>query len=276
MVWMSNLWGRGVLNLRLRQELEKSHEKLTILNAELDKELRVVGELQRSLLPTCLPKIPGVELAAHYKTSERAGGDYYDLFDCGEGCWGILIADVSGHGAPAAVIMAITHSIAHLHPGRGTPPGELLTFVNASLATRYTNRNGSFVTAFYGMYNSADQTLTYARAGHNPPRLLRNGTVIGLEGCGGVPLGLFADSTYGESTQALKPGDSLMLYTDGIVEARSRDGELFNVERLDDALTNGKPGAKAAMTRVLNALDLFTGGAPPIDDQTLLAVAMHP
>jgi phosphoserine phosphatase RsbU/P len=275
LVWMSNLWGRGVLNLRLRQELQKSHEKLTAANAELDRELRVVGEIQRSLLPQSLPKIPGLELAAHYKTSERAGGDYYDIFDCGEGRWGILIADVSGHGAPAAVIMAITHAIAHLHPGRGTPPGELLTFVNKSLASRYTNGNGSFVTAFYGMYDSTRKTLVYSRAGHNPPRLLRGGIVHSLDGHGGVPLGLATDSTYGECTQSLKPGDSLMLYTDGIVEARDPVGELFGVERFDEALVRGKPDAAGSMQRVLAALDAFTGGAPPVDDQTLLAVAMR-
>jgi sigma-B regulation protein RsbU (phosphoserine phosphatase) len=275
MVWMSNLWGRGVLNLRLRQELQKSHEKLTAANAELDRELRVVGELQRSLLPLSLPDIPGLELAAHYKTSERAGGDYYDIFDCGDGCWGILIADVSGHGAPAAVIMAITHAIAHLHPGKGTPPGELLTFVNKSLASRYTNGNGSFVTAFYGIYESSRQNLIYARAGHNPPRLLRDGIVHSLDGHGGVPLGLARDSTYGECTQSLKAGDSLLLYTDGIVEARSAAGEMFGVERVDEALARGGAGAREAMDRVLGALDTFTGGAPPLDDQTLLSVAMR-
>lgn len=275
MLWMANLWGRGVLNLRLRQELEVSHQKLKGVNTELDRELSVVGELQRSLLPQSLPVIPDLELAAHYQTSERAGGDYYDLFDCGENCWGILIADVSGHGAPAAVIMAITHAIAHLHPGRGTPPGELLKFVNRSLASRYTNGTGSFVTAFYGIYDGRAKTLTYARAGHNPPRLLRKNVVQGLEGRGGVPLGLSPDSIYGESTHSLESGDLLMMYTDGIVEARDKSGEMFGVERLDEALGGPGTGANGAIQRVLARLDGFTSGGQPMDDQTLLAVSVR-
>jgi sigma-B regulation protein RsbU (phosphoserine phosphatase) len=275
MVWMSNLWGRGVYNLVLRKELQKSHEKLRVANTELDHELKTVGRIQRSLLPTRLPKVPGLDLAAHYQTSERAGGDYYDLFDCGEGRWGILIADVSGHGAPAAVIMAITHAIAHLHPGGGTPPGELMKFVNDGLASKYTNGNGSFVTAFYGLYDSKTRRLIYARAGHNSPRLLRDGIIQSLDGDGGLPLGLFEDSEYGEGVETLKPGDSLMLYTDGIIEARDPAGEMYGVERLDEALIAGGRNATTAMTRVLETLEEFTGGAALLDDRTLLALAVR-
>jgi sigma-B regulation protein RsbU (phosphoserine phosphatase) len=274
LVWMSNLWGRGVLNLVLRKELQKSHEKLEAANAELDRELDVVGEIQRSLLPKSLPRIPGLQLAANYRTSERAGGDYYDIFDCEAGRWGILIADVSGHGAPAAVIMAITHTIAHLHPGNGTPPGELLTFINAKLAGKYTNRNGSFVTAFYGIYDSTQRKLTYARAGHNSPRLLRGGEISSLDGQGGVPLGVLADCVYEERTQTLERGDVIALYTDGIVEARSRDSEMFGEERLDEALKAAGSNAEASVARVLAELELFTGGAPPLDDQTVLVAAV--
>ncbi len=275
LVWMSNLWGRGVLNLVLRKELQKSHEELQVVNKALDKELRVVGRIQQTLLPLELPEVAGLELAASYQTSARAGGDYYDLFDCGDGCWGILIADVSGHGAPAAVIMAITHAIAHLHPGRGTPPGALLNFVNATLASKYTNGNGSFVTAFYGLYDSVQGKLVYARAGHNPPRLLREGKVSSLDGKGGIPLGMLGESVYEASEQKLERGDLLMLYTDGIVEARSGNRDMFGVERLDEALISGEPTAKASVRRVLGALEAFTDRTPLIDDQTLLAAAVQ-
>lgn len=273
LVWMSNLWGRSVLNLLLRRELEQSHERKRVINAQLDRELRVVGQIQMSLLPSKLPKVSGLELAADYQTSERAGGDYYDLFDCGDGRWGILIADVSGHGAPAAVIMAITHAIAHLHPGRGTPTGELLQFVNASLASTYTNGNGSFVTAFYGIYDPATRRLVFARAGHNAPRLLRRGKIRGLDGDGGLPLGISAQSTYGECFETLEPGDLLLLYTDGIVEARNAQQELFGVERLDDTLAHADGSAQGAVAAVLAALNAFTGAGPLLDDRTLLAAA---
>lgn len=271
LVWMSNLWGRGVTNLVLRRDLEQSHDRLKTAVKRLDHELRTVGQLQISLLPAQLPQVPGLELAADYQTSERAGGDYYDLFDCGNGRWGILIADVSGHGAPAAVIMAITHAIAHQHPGGGVPPSALLEFVNASLAKTYTNGNGSFVTAFYGIYDSNSRNLHYARAGHNSPRLLRGGAVQALDGDGGLPLGISQESTYRERVETLQSGDVLMLYTDGITEARNPEGEMFGVERLDESMSKAGGGASESVAAVLAALNTFTGGGALSDDRTLLA-----
>jgi sigma-B regulation protein RsbU (phosphoserine phosphatase) len=112
--WQSGLFGRGTHNLVLRNQLAAA------LGA-LHQELQVVGDIQRSLLPEALPSIPGFELAAYYQTSARAGGDYYDFFPLEGGSWGLFIADVSGHGTPAAVLMAITHAIAHAQPGSHTP-----------------------------------------------------------------------------------------------------------------------------------------------------------
>src|SRR5262249_29763142 len=104
MVWQANLWGRAVYNLVLRRSLEEAQGELKKANVALDHELKTVGEVQRSLLPTTLPRIRDVELAAYYETSARAGGDYYDIFPCASGRFGILVADVSGHGASAAVV----------------------------------------------------------------------------------------------------------------------------------------------------------------------------
>lgn len=281
-LWMANLWGRAVYNLVLRKELEKSHaeltgahERLQAVNAVLDRELQIVGDIQQSLLPRSLPEVPGLELAASYRTSQRAGGDYYDIFDCGDGCWGMLIADVSGHGAPAAVIMAVTHAIAHLHPGQGAPPGELLDFVNSTLARRYTVENGSFVTAFYGSYNTTTRKLRYARAGHNPPRLLRDGKVSELDGKGALPLGVSPDAVYVECVESLQKGDLLLLHTDGITEARNASGEMFGTDRVDQAMSSGRPTAHGCVDRVLAQLREFTGDRLPVDDQTLLAVAVR-
>src|SRR5207253_1299364 len=103
-VWLSNLFGRATHNLVLAEELRQAYEAV-------DRELVAVADIQRSLLPAKLPKIPTMDLAAHYQTSRRAGGDYYDFFPLAEGKWGIIVADVSGHGTPAAVLMAITHCI---------------------------------------------------------------------------------------------------------------------------------------------------------------------
>ena len=109
-VWMSNLFGRATHNLVLADQVRKSYQ-------QLDSELEVIAGIQRSLLPAELPDIETMDLAAHYQTSRRAGGDYYDFFPLPDNKWGIFIADVSGHGTPAAVVMAITHSLAHSYPG---------------------------------------------------------------------------------------------------------------------------------------------------------------
>src|SRR5439155_19494004 len=129
--------------------------------AALDRELKVVGEIQRSLLPRELPRIPGFDLAAWYETSARAGGDYYDFFPLHYDQLGLFIADVSGHGTPAAVVMAITHALAHARPGTHKPPVELLKYLNHQLTSRYT-RDGTFVTAFYAVLDPTQRSLVYA------------------------------------------------------------------------------------------------------------------
>jgi sigma-B regulation protein RsbU (phosphoserine phosphatase) len=179
-VWMSNLFGRATHNLVLSEQVKRAYDAV-------DRELKVVADIQRSLLPTTLPRIPTLDLACHYQTSTRAGGDYYDFFELPDGKWGILIADVSGHGTPAAVIMAVTHSIAHMLSEPPLPPSRLMNFVNRHLTQRYTNGSGTFVTAFYGIYDPADGTLSYASAGHPPPRVLRGDTIRTLDGHRNLP-----------------------------------------------------------------------------------------
>jgi sigma-B regulation protein RsbU (phosphoserine phosphatase) len=264
MVWQANLWGWAVLNLVLKNQLREAYDVL-------DAELRTVGDMQKSLLPKTLPAIPTLDLAVHYETSRRAGGDYYDIFDLGAGRWGILMADVSGHSTPAAVIMAITHAVAHLHPGNGTPPAELLRFVNHHLASRYTTVPTTFVTAFYGVYDARARTLTYARAGHNPPRICRGGEAFELDQVGGLPLGITPDEEYEEHTVRLEAGDAMLFYTDGITEARDATGGMFGVEPLDRALVSCAGSVRALLANVLKDLHAFTIGQAIQDDRTVLA-----
>jgi sigma-B regulation protein RsbU (phosphoserine phosphatase) len=274
-VLMSNLFGRATQTLVLSRQVKEAYDAV-------DKELQVVADIQRSLLPEWLPEIPTLELAAYYQTSKRAGGDYYDFFPVtganGEpalserGRWGILIADVSGHGTPAAVLMAVTHSIAHTCCQEPTSPGELLRFVNEHLCARYTNGTGTFVTAFYGIYDPVTRELQYASAGHCPPRLLRDGKILSLEAARYLPLGIERDEPYGDGIQKLEPGDVLVLYTDGITEAR-RPGivtELLGIPRLDEAIIDAVGSAQDYVRATLDAVDHFEGGFPAADDKTLL------
>ena len=140
----------------------------------------------------------------------------------------------------------------------------------------------SFVTAFYATLSPSRRQLTYAAAGHNPPRLLRGGRVLALDGEGGLPLGIAADESYAEATLALDPGDLVLFYTDGITEALARSDregarEQFDLRRLDDVLVRcAADSAEACLGRVCEELARFTHGAPPEDDQTLVGLRYVP
>jgi phosphoserine phosphatase RsbU/P len=266
-LWLSNLFGRATANLVLKQELQEAYERV-------DRELKVVADIQRSLLPTQLPEIPGLDIGSYYQTAKNAGGDYYDFFPLPGGKLGMLIADVSGHGTPAAVVMAVTHSIAHTHDGEPDPPSKLLNFINKHLAARYTNGTGTFVTAFYGIYDPATRELRFANAGHNPPRLKRgkggpNGIV---EGAANLPLGIDEDEIYVDDVQTLQPGDILVLYTDGITEARSPDGELFGTDRLDQVIADSEQSSQELIDETLIRVERFANYAPPTDDRTMVVI----
>jgi sigma-B regulation protein RsbU (phosphoserine phosphatase) len=267
--WQSGLFGRGTQNLLLKNQLGTALKSL-------DRELQAVGEIQKSLLPEKLPVIPGFELAAHYQTSARAGGDYYDFFMLEDGRCGLFIADVSGHGTPAAVLMAITHAIAHAQPNAHAPPAAMLQYLNDRLTFAYT-RGGTFVTAFYAVLDPIKRTLTYSRAGHNPPRLVRGDQVMSIENVGGLPLGIEGDRVYAQATIDLHPGDQLLLYTDGITEAiaPAKDGkrEMFGLDRLDQLLLDRKSNnAATCIDRIKDAVNSFGETALPNDDQTLIAI----
>jgi sigma-B regulation protein RsbU (phosphoserine phosphatase) len=268
-VWFSNLFGRATYNLVLSGQLQGAYNAV-------DQELKVVGDIQRSLLPAHLPKIPTMDVAAFYQTSRRAGGDYYDFFPLPDGKWGIFVADVSGHGTPAAVLMAITHCIAHTRPGPPTPPADVLNYLNHHLATWYTAHTGTFVTAFYGIYDPVKRELAYACAGHNPPRLksCRSQSLAVLDGVNGLPLGVDLAERYEHCVRQLGAGDQIVFYTDGITEARNPAGELFGTKRLDEALAECAPDASKVLDAVLGAVEQFVAGYPADDDRTLLVASI--
>jgi sigma-B regulation protein RsbU (phosphoserine phosphatase) len=264
-VWTSNLFGRSTHNLVLADRVKSAYDLV-------DRELQTVGNIQRALLPAEVPSIPNMRLAAHYQTSHRAGGDYYDFFPLRDGRWGILIADVSGHGTPAAVMMAVTHSIAHMYPGTSARPSDMLNFVNRHLSRRYTNHVGSFVTAFYGIYDPASRELIYSSAGHNPPRIRRcgGGAVTSLDGARDYPLGVDDQVEYRDERIALRAGDQIVFYTDGVTEAVDPQGRLFDVARLDEIIAQCRDEVDAIIRAILQAVDDFTAGQPATDDRTLV------
>jgi len=267
LVWRTNLFGRATSTLVLKRQLEKAYR-------ELDRELKTVARLQRSLLPSKIPVVPRMDLTAYYQPASRAGGDYYDFFELPDGRWGIFIADVSGHGTAAAVMMAVTHCIANTHPGPALSPGKVLNFVNQHLAEQYSSRIETFVTAFYAVYDPQSRKLIYSCAGHNPPRLKRceSGLVMPLDKVNGLPLGVLEGSEFPEASFFLQFGDQIVLYTDGITETHSPTGELFGEHRIDEVLAHCGMDSQELMQTLVDAVNKFADGIPPHDDCTIVVL----
>ncbi len=269
-VLTSNLIGRSTSTLVMAEELRAA-------NAALDREFRIVGEIQRELLPRKLPQIAGVSIATHYETSTRAGGDYYDFFELPDGRWSFLIADVSGHGPPAAVVVAMMHAFASTQLRGGAPHGatpiELMRALNRDLCRSISS--GQFVTAFAGLFDPIDRTLRYCNAGHNPPRLLRrvDDSVIELGEQGGIPLAISEDAEYGEARIAFGRGDRLVLYTDGVTETFNAKREMWGTEGLDSTLHCCSRTAAGLIEAINSSLSEFSNGAPASDDRTLVVLA---
>lgn len=248
---------------------------------ELDRERMAVAEIQRSLLPASLPEIPGFEMSPYYQPSEHASGDYYDVVPLIDDQWGFVMADVAGHGTPAAVIMTVMRTLIHaeLPTNRDKSAGEFLERVNKVMSETYL-RDGRFVTVWAAVLDPVSRRLTYASAGHHPPRLLRGSSVLVLDAPGGLPLGIDPAATYEDEGITLESNDLLVIYTDGITEAMRVDAdglELFGTERLDRVLSESGPDRTCHCTeRVRGAIAAFTNGAPPTDDQTMLVLRARP
>jgi phosphoserine phosphatase RsbU/P len=266
LVWMSNLFGRATQTVLLARKLRADRDVSR-------HEMRQVAKLQRSLLPTELPRVSTLDVAVYSRTTSEAGGDYYNVLTLPRGRFGFLVADVCGHGAAAAMLVAVVHSLVTTYSGPAIPPGHLLTYVNDHLSTLSARSAGKFVTAVYAVYDPDRATLTWVNAGHPPPRLVRaDGTRQALTGERCVPLGIIAGTAYPEAEMPLLPGDQILLHTDGVSEAKNAEGEQFGESRLDTALAPSAAGARASIGKILEALEAFTGGAPPLDDYTLLAL----
>jgi sigma-B regulation protein RsbU (phosphoserine phosphatase) len=264
----ANLLGRTINNLLLAQQLRDA-------NRALRMEQDQIGRMQRHLLPDELPRIEGLELGASYYTCSRAGGDYYDVLPLPEEQWGLFVADVSGHGTPAAVMMAMIHTLLHSFPGPAMPPVRVLSHLNRHLLAMAPE--GMFATAFYGVYDPVYRQLRYASAGHPAPRLRRGECCVrAVDGTAGLPLGVDEQESWNEREITLKPGDALLLYTDGILEGMNGVGDPFGLERLDDTLLHGPRRAGPLVQHIERHFTHFQDAAPDMDDRTLLAAIAVP
>ncbi|MEM7756028.1 MAG: PP2C family protein-serine/threonine phosphatase [Planctomycetota bacterium] len=260
----SNLLGMATKNLVEKQRSEE-------LNRRLTQQLEQIASIQQALLPQRLPKIPGAEVATSYLTSEESGGDYYDFFPFRGGKWGVLIADVSGHGPAAATVMAMLRAILHCYDDTSEHcPARVMQYANAKLCESHLE--GSFITAFFGVFDPETRVLEYARCGHNPPRLKRGNQILEFAGPATVPLGIIDPMPAESSSIELEVGDCVVMYTDGITEAMNHTREMYGMERFDRSVMECEPEPQAVIDAVHSSLFAFTKVMDRVDDQTLLVM----
>jgi serine phosphatase RsbU (regulator of sigma subunit) len=222
----------------------------------IEQELRIARLIQQTLLPKSVPVLPGYDLAARYQPAREVGGDFYDFLELPEGRLGVVVGDVTGHGVPAALMMANTQSVLRAVAQRGgSKPGRILAEVNEVLWT-YMPPN-MFVTCFCGILDPESGSFRYANAGHNLPYCHQEGMAIELRATG-MPLGLMPAMSYEEKEITLKPGESVLLYSDGLVEAHNPQREMFGTPRMQ-GLVGTHPGGVALIDTLLAELEKFTG-----------------
>jgi serine phosphatase RsbU (regulator of sigma subunit) len=234
----------------------------------LEQELEMARAVQKSLLPTHPPAIPGFTLVADWRPAREIAGDFYDFFSLPDGRWGIVLADVSGKGAPAALYMAMTRSLIRSEAGRHTHPSAVLTEVNRRLLAESSNE--MYVTVFYAVLDPILGSLTYANAAHHPPFLRRASGAVERLAPGGLMMGLFEQLTLSDETVDLRSGDALVGYTDGLTDAVNRQDEDYGHVRLADIVASAPSAAQDILTHILKDLEAFAGPVPQPDDITLL------
>ncbi|MGC8768365.1 SpoIIE family protein phosphatase [Calditerrivibrio sp.] len=269
-----------------QKELEEKQRQMALLNADLlkineklqqaqkiiDDELRQVGEIQASLLPASLPIIDGYEFGSLYIPAEHAGGDYYDCIEMSNGYWGFTVADVSGHGTPAAVIMAITRAIMRSYTYDVINASEAISMVNEILCSNiYTN---DFVTMLYVVLNSATGECNFASAGHNPLLLFeKKNMMVKKVTCGGMFLGVFDDVEYESGSFELNDGDIAFMYTDGLVEAMNPEDDLYGYDRLISKLIMfNELSCQEIIDNIMVDVKDFCRGRKFNDDITILVI----
>ncbi|MBI3539721.1 MAG: SpoIIE family protein phosphatase [Candidatus Eisenbacteria bacterium] len=241
----------------------------------LEKELAIAREIQASFLPDRAPDVPGFELAGSTQAHDEVGGDYYDFIHVSETRLGIAIADVSGKGIPAALIMAGFRMSLLAEIRNEFAIRAVMRKVN-SLLHESTDRD-KFVTAFYGVLDHRNGVLIFSNAGHNPPVLFRaDGRIEYLEE-GGVALGVLPEAEYDDRPIALRPGDVLVLYTDGVSESESPSGEHFGQRRIEQVVSAHRDrNAREIMDTLIAAVRDWAGERGPSDDLTLVVLRASP
>jgi len=253
----------AIENARLYEEIARQERRL-------ERDLALARELQMRLLPQTLPKLANLELAAKFVPARAIGGDLYDFIPYSLSRLGIAIGDVSGKGAPAAIYAALVSGILRSHAPIEPGPAEMLRAVNLSLAERRIE--AQFVSLIYAVWDDEHRTLVVANSGLPRPIHVHAGRNHVIEATG-LPLGLFDDANYDEFRFKMKPGDVFVFFSDGILDARNRRGELFGRGRVEKLVTEcGGRSADCVVDILFKAVAEHSAGVETFDDQTVVAI----
>ena len=267
-----------VENIQNERKMQAERDTLMREMERKNTELAIAAEIQQSFLPDSITQIEGFQVAAHSVMAKEVGGDFFDVIPLevvpvGSGKLGIMIADVSGKGIPAALFMALSRIVVRVNATwYATKPGAAIRDANTIISN--DSRSGMFVTLFYGLLDSKARSISYVNAGHNPPLLFRisDRSFTELEATG-IAMGAMSDAEYTEGHATLSPGDILVLYTDGITEAENARLEMFGTDRLMDVVRASKDlSAQEISQEILGAVKAFTGEHPQSDDITLMVI----
>ena len=263
----------GFLVTLIARQRDRMAEEVLRQRDEYVRDLELAAQVQRRVLPKPL-KLPGIELAAAMKTARQLGGDYYDFFPVSEDTVDVVIADVSGKGAAAALLMPSLAVALRLRARELESPA--LVIQDLDEVIRQVTNPATFVTMFYARLNRSSRVLQYASAGHNPPILTRQrtGETLLLDQAGPI-LGILPDARFSDTMMTLEADDVLTLFTDGVTEQENDQGEEFAVERLEETIRSAESGsANAIVARVVEAVSTFGGETEQADDLTIVVLKL--
>jgi sigma-B regulation protein RsbU (phosphoserine phosphatase) len=253
----------AIENARLYEEIERQEKRL-------ERDLALARELQFRLLPQSRPQLANLEVAAKFSPARAIGGDLYDFVNYSLSRFAIVIGDVSGKGAPAAIYAALVSGILRSHAPIEPGPAEMLSAVNFSLGERRIE--GQFVSIIYAVWDDPNRTLQVANSGLPRPLYCHDGKIEVIEATG-LPLGLFDDAEYDEFTFRAKPGDMFVFFSDGILDARNKAGDMFGRQRVEEII--GKSwefSADWVVDSIFKAVAEHAAGVETFDDQTVVAI----
>jgi phosphoserine phosphatase RsbU/P len=267
-----------VENLISERKMQAERDTLLREIERKNTELAIAAEIQQSFLPDTISQIEGYDIAAKSVMAKEVGGDFFDVIPLefvplGKDRLGIMIADVSGKGIPAALFMALSRIVVRVNATwYGEQPAAAIRDANTIIAN--DSKSGMFVTLYYGLLDSANRKLTYVNAGHNPPLLFRAGDRSLQElPATGIAMGVLDDASYSQETVEMAGGDILVLYTDGITEAENANLEMFGTGRLEEIiLASSGLSANEICMKILDAVKSFAGDHEQSDDITLMVI----